>query len=108
MKKLIIAIALMAPVFSFAQLTDSIQRLVPVKGGANFRDIGGYETTDGKRVVWNKIYRSAAINKLTDADVALLNKKGIHTVVDFRGEAEAAAAPDRLPANTDYTLCPAG
>lgn len=107
MKKLLI-IALLSPLFTFAQLEDSIKRLVPVKGGVNFRDIGGYKTADGKEVVWGKIYRSAAIHKLTDADVALMDKKNIHTVVDFRGVAEAAAAPDRLPANTDYTLSPAG
>jgi protein-tyrosine phosphatase len=108
MKKLTITIALLASVVSFAQVTDSIKRVLPVKGAVNFRDVGGYKTADGKEIVWGKIYRSAAINKLTDADVALLDKKGIHTVVDFRGVAESAAAPDRLPRNTDYTLSPAG
>jgi protein-tyrosine phosphatase len=107
MKELIIAITMLTPAIASAQLADSSKRLVPVSA-ANFRDIGGYTTTDGKQVVWGKIYRSAAINKLTDADVELLNKKGIHTVVDFRGTTEAAAAPDRLPKNTDYTLSPAG
>lgn len=107
MKNIILTIALFAPILATAQLADSSKRLVPVNA-ANFRDIGGYKTADGKQVVWGKIYRSAAINKLTDADVALLDKKGIHTVVDFRGTSEAAAAPDRLPKNTDYTLSPAG
>lgn len=107
-KKTIITMAVLAPLFTFAQLNDSIKRLVPVKGGMNFRDIGGYKTTDGKEVVWGKVYRSASIDKLTDADVSLMDKKGIHTVVDFRGVAEAAKAPDRLPKNTDYTLSPAG
>jgi protein-tyrosine phosphatase len=108
MKKLIIAIALFTPATSFAQLADSSKRLLHVQGAVNFRDIGGYKTSDGKEVVWGKVYRSAAINKLTDADVQLMDKKGIHTVIDFRGKAEAAAAPDRLPQNTDYTLSPAG
>ncbi|TKC09412.1 tyrosine-protein phosphatase [Pedobacter frigoris] len=107
MKKIIIAIVLLTPVIASAQLADSSKRLVPVNA-ANFRDIGGYKTTDGKEVVWGKVYRSAAINKLTDADLLLLDKKGIRTVVDFRGTKEAAAAPDRLSKNTDYTLSPAG
>lgn len=107
MKKIIIAISLVLPSISYAQLADSSKRLLPVHA-ANFRDIGGYKTTDGREVVWGRVYRSAAIHKLTDADVALMDKKGIHTVVDFRGEAEAAQAPDRLPKNTDYTLSPAG
>lgn len=107
MKKITIAITLLIPAFASAQLADSSKRLVNVNA-ANFRDIGGYKTIDGKEVVWGKIYRSAAINKLTDADLMLLDKKGIHTVVDFRGTKEAEAAPDRLPVNTDYTLSPAG
>ncbi|MEN2399102.1 tyrosine-protein phosphatase [Flavobacterium sp. MC2016-06] len=108
MKKIIITMAILGSMVSYGQLTDSIKRLVPVKGALNFRDVGGYKTNDGKQVLWDKVYRSAAINKLTDEDVALLDKKGIHTIVDFRGVAEAAAAPDRLPKNSDYTLSPAG
>lgn len=107
MKKMIMAIAFALPILANAQVADSLKRKLPVNA-ANFRDIGGYKTTTGKQVVWGKVYRSAAINKLTDTDVALMDKKGIHTIVDFRGKAEAAAAPDRLPKNADYTLCPAG
>lgn len=108
MKKAIITMAILVPMLASAQLTDSIKRLVPVKGGMNFRDVGGYKTTDGKQVAWGKVYRSAGIDKLTDTDLALLEKKKINTVIDFRGVAEAKAAPDRLPKNTDYTLSPAG
>ncbi|MFM9839794.1 MAG: tyrosine-protein phosphatase, partial [Cyclobacteriaceae bacterium] len=42
-------------------------RGIKLQGAANFRDIGGYKTTDGKQVKWGKIYRSADISKLTDA-----------------------------------------
>lgn len=108
MKKTIIIAAILVQTLANAQLNDSIKRLVPVKGALNFRDVGGYKTTDGKEVVWGKVYRSAGIDKLTTEDIALLDKKKIHTVVDFRGVAEAKAAPDRLPQNTDYTLSPAG
>ena len=108
MKKLIIALLIGFPAVSFAQLADSSKRLLPVQGGLNFRDIGGYKTTDGREVVWGKIYRSAAISKLTDADVKLMDSRHIRTVVDFRGNAEAAAAPDRLVEGTDYVLSPWG
>ncbi|MDF2475314.1 MAG: tyrosine-protein phosphatase [Sphingobacterium sp.] len=96
------------PALAFGQLSDSTKRVLPVQGAVNFRDIGGYQTNDGKQVVWGKIFRSDAIDKLTDSDVALMDKKGIRTVVDLRGIAEAKSAPDRLVANTDYTLSPAG
>ncbi len=91
-----------------AQVQDSAKRVVPVKGAVNFRDIGGYATKDGHHVKWNKVYRSAAINKLTDEDMQLLQVRHIYTVIDFRGTQEAKQAQDRLLPNTSYTLCPAG
>ena len=108
MKRMIIAFALCAPLFVKAQLADSSQRLVHMQGAINFRDIGGYKTADGHEVRWGKVYRSASINKLTDQDMETMKDKHIHTVIDFRGHAESAAAPDRLLPNTDYTLCYAG
>lgn len=108
MKKLMFALAIGFPVFSFAQLSDSTQRLVHVQGAVNFRDVGGYKTKNGKAVKWNKVFRSAAINKLTDADMDTLKEKHIYTVIDFRGKQESEAAPDRLLPGTAYTLSPAG
>ncbi|MEJ2881092.1 tyrosine-protein phosphatase [Pedobacter sp. GR22-6] len=108
MKKTLIFAGLMLPALSFAQLTDSTKRLVHLKGALNFRDIGGYQTKDGKSVKWNKVFRSASINKLTDGDMDTLRAKQIYTVVDLRGTKEAADAPDRLLEGTDYTLSPAG
>lgn len=108
MKKLIIAFALFLPSLTHAQLADSSQRLVHMQGAVNFRDIGGYRTADGKAVKWGKIYRSASIARLTDSDMHIMDSINIHTVIDFRGNAESAAAPDRLLPHTDYTLSPAG
>jgi protein-tyrosine phosphatase len=92
----------------FAQVADSAQRHVVLQGAANFRDLGGYKTKDGHEVKWGKVYRSADISKLTDADLQVLRDKHITTDVDFRGHQESAAAPDKLNPNTDYILCPAG
>ncbi len=92
----------------FAQTKQEVPAQVQLEGAINFRDIGGYATTNGKKVVPNKIYRSAAIEHLTDNDMKELEKRKIYTVIDFRGTEEAAKAPDRLLPNADYTLCPAG
>lgn len=92
----------------FAQVADSAQRHVVLQGGANFRDLGGYKTKDGREVKWGRVYRSADISKLTDADLQVLQGRHITTDVDFRGNQESAAAPDRMNPNTDYILCPAG
>lgn len=108
MKQLIVIISILVPFIATAQLADSTKRLVPMQGALNFRDAGGYTTKDGKRVIWGKVFRSADISKLTDADLQLMAGKHIYTVIDFRGVKESAAAPDRLLPTTEYTLCSAG
>jgi protein-tyrosine phosphatase len=92
----------------FAQIADSAKRKVNLQGAVNFRDVGGYKTTDGHQVKWGKVYRSADMSKLTDADLAELKRRSITYDVDLRGHQEAAQAPDRINPNTDYILCPAG
>lgn len=108
MKKVLVNVICFLPLFSMAQLADSAVRLVHVQGAVNFRDIGGYKTTDGKTVKWDKVYRSADISHLTAADLDTLTKRNIRTVIDFRGVKESEAAPDHLPSGTAYMLCPAG
>lgn len=108
MKKIILALAIALPGAAFAQLSDSAQRVVRMQGTVNFRDAGGYKTSDGKQVVWGKVFRSADVSHLTDNDLQVLEQKHIHTVIDFRGVKEAAVAPDHLLPHTDYLLCPAG
>lgn len=108
MKKIMLVLAIALPGATFAQLADSAQRVVRMQGTVNFRDVGGYKTKDGKKVVWGKVFRSADVSRLTDQDLTVLEQKHIHTVIDFRGVKEAAAAPDHLLPETDYLLCPAG
>lgn len=108
MKKLMLVLAIALPRVTFAQLADSAQRVVRMQGTVNFRDVGGYKTKDGKKVVWGKVFRSADVSRLTDQDLTVLEQKHIHTVIDFRGVKESAAAPDHLLPKTDYLLCPAG
>src|SRR5262249_45387779 len=57
---------------------------------------------------WKKIYRSAALNKLTDADLQALQHIPIAYVADFRGPYEVKAAPDKLPAGAIRISLPAG
>jgi protein-tyrosine phosphatase len=108
MKKLIVSILTIVPFIGFSQLADSATRLVHMQGALNFRDAGGYKTKEGKHVITGRVFRSAAISKLTDADMQVMAGKHIRTVVDFRGVKESAAAPDKLLPATDYLLCPAG
>ena len=109
MKKYILsAIIILMTCSVFAQIADSAKRKVALQGTVNFRDMGGYTTKDGHQVKWGKVYRSADMSKLTDADLLVLKNRKITHDVDLRGQQEAAQAPDKLNPGTDYILCPAG
>ncbi len=73
---------------------DLAKRLLPLEGGVNFRDMGGYPAADGRRVKWGHLYRSGTMNRLTEADRAHLAERGIRTVIDFRTESEHAHEPN--------------
>lgn len=61
----------------------------------NLRDAGGWPTRDGRRVKRGVIFRSTALDQLSDADAATLAGFHIRTIVDLRTEAERVASPDR-------------
>ena len=71
--------------------------MTSLEGAPNFRDLGGYETRDGRRVRTGQLFRSGVLSDITDADVAMLESLGIATVVDLRSPDEIAARPNRLP-----------
>jgi protein-tyrosine phosphatase len=68
-------------------------RHIPLEGGSNLRDVGGYETADGRRVRWNMIYRSGALSKLSPADWNWMVERNIGVVCDLRSGEERALAP---------------
>lgn len=67
--------------------------LLPLEGGRNFRDLGGYATEDGRRVKWGTVYRSGVMDSLTDADYDYLSGLGISVVCDLRASRERAEEP---------------
>lgn len=69
-------------------------RHIPLQGTPNFRDLGGYETTDGHFVRWGLIYRSGVLSKLTASDFAYLRQLDVRVVCDFRTAEENAVAPE--------------
>jgi protein-tyrosine phosphatase len=78
-------------------LTPTHIRVLPFQGFANFRDLGGYPTVEGRKVKWNVLYRSGQLDKGTREDLEVLSGLGIHTLVDFRSEQEREKTPDLLP-----------
>jgi protein-tyrosine phosphatase len=77
-------------------------RLVPLAGGFNFRDLGGYETIDGRRVRRQMLYRSGKLSALTDADVAQLARKNFQVVCDLRTPQERASEPSLTAFSKTY------
>ncbi|MCQ4211712.1 tyrosine-protein phosphatase [Streptomyces longispororuber] len=93
-------------------------RLVPDQGAAlvvadrslglasakNFRDAGGYRTTDGHWVRMGKVYRSNKLSTLTAAEQATLLSQGISLDVDLRNIKERYDDPDALPSGIRYQV----
>jgi protein-tyrosine phosphatase len=80
------------------------ERVLPLEGGVNFRDLGGYRTADGKDVAWGKIYRSAVMSGLTPADYRYLGTLGIGAICDFRASDERAREPVNWPAGMNMKV----
>lgn len=83
---------------------DIAERLLPLEGGINFRDMGGYATADGRRVKWRHLYRSGTMHRLTPSDHEHLATRGIRTVIDFRTQSEQSDEPNHwaLSSDTNY------
>ncbi|HEY2813692.1 MAG TPA: tyrosine-protein phosphatase [Acidimicrobiales bacterium] len=56
-------------------------RHVPFDAVFNFRDMGGYRTSDGRTVRWRTLFRADGVHRLTIDDIAPL---GVRTVLDLR------------------------
>ncbi|HJO10495.1 MAG TPA: tyrosine-protein phosphatase [Gammaproteobacteria bacterium] len=69
------------------------ERLLPLSGGRNFRDLGGFKTEDGGRVRWGQLFRSATLTYLTDQDYEYLAHLKITTVCDLRDSKERRVEP---------------
>lgn len=85
------------------ELAITAERQLPIEGSPNFRDLGGYETFDGRRLKWGQLYRSGKLSELTDTDVHRLNRLGLTLVCDFRHALEQELQPSRLHPQSDAT-----
>ena len=68
---------------------------VPTEGIHNFRDFGGWRTTDGGTVRRGLLYRSGQHVAATDSDLAAIAELDIRTVIDLRGQSERERNPCR-------------
>jgi protein-tyrosine phosphatase len=67
-------------------------RVLPLVGAYNFRDLGRYPTAAGQLTVWGRLFRSDTLHELTLADLNLLQRVGLAGVIDLRTTAEVERA----------------
>ena len=83
---------------------DDLPRRVPFRGAVNFRDLGGYRTRDGRRVRFQRVYRSDSLCQLDAGDHELLLSLRLRAICDFRVYGERRLRPDRLPEQHSIAL----
>jgi protein-tyrosine phosphatase len=70
---------------SASALGPAPERRISLSGPVNFRDLGGYDTVDGRRVRWRRLFRSDSLSPVTADDARLLTEElGLLAVVDLR------------------------
>jgi len=82
------------------------ERLVPMDGVRNFRDLGGYPTVDGGETRWGQVFRSGRLDETTDTDLERIRALGIEVVFDLRTQMELDQNPNRLPDEVEYVHMP--
>jgi protein-tyrosine phosphatase len=85
-------------------MSDSPARHLNLEGASNFRDLGGYRTSDGRVVRWRQIFRSNHLGHLTAADTEIVRAVGLRSAFDFRGREERTAAACGLEEITVHPL----
>ena len=71
-------------------MTRPTSKHIPLDGAYNFRDLGGLEGREGRRIPPRKVFRSDRLTRLTEADNAVLESFGIERVFDLRSDLELA------------------
>ena len=81
---------------------------IGLKGVKNARELGGYQTTDGRTVKFGKLLRTGKLVKATDEDKEkLIDKYHLTKDIDFRLKEEVALNPDPELDGVEYYNFPA-
>ncbi|MFD2114557.1 tyrosine-protein phosphatase [Paenibacillus yanchengensis] len=82
-------------------------KVIKLQGSFNFRDLGGYATSDRKQVKQGLLYRADELAGLTEADKKIIEGLNIKTIVDFRSDFEVEMKPDPIINGAQYVHIPA-
>jgi protein tyrosine/serine phosphatase len=67
---------------------STTERLLTNDGVFNLRDLGGYETVDGRTVRWRTLFRGDGVHRLAPE---VFGELGVRSVLDLRTEGEIAS-----------------
>ena len=82
------------------------RRFIPIPGTLNFRDFGGYKTSDGGRVKQGMLFRCGALNEIPDHAYHQFADLDIGVICDLRRdeELEWRPTPDHEPFNCQVRI----
>jgi len=64
------------------------ERRIVLDNVHNFRDLGGYPTTDGRTIRWRVLFRADGLSAMSPADLEVMRELGLRTVIDLRSNKE--------------------
>lgn len=69
-------------------------RHLQVRGAYNIRDLGGYQSAQGKTIAWRRFLRADSLHRLAEGEADRLHAYGLRKVIDLRTPSELANAPN--------------
>ena len=85
-----------------------MERHIRLEGASNFRDLGGYATTDGATTKWRTMFRSDTPANLTKEDVGTVAGLGITAACDLRYGDERQTEPSQYKAHPQIEVLELG
>ena len=65
-------------------MTLTLTRHIDCEGAFNLRDLGGYETADGRTLRWRMLFRADGLHRVEGTALSAVHDLGCRTVLDLR------------------------
>ena len=78
-------------------------RVLNVEGAYNVRDLGGYETCDGRTTRWGRYLRADTLANVTPGGVETLLEYGVRNIIDLRRSSDLQFRPSPFIGNESVT-----
>ena len=100
---LVLSLSAVAPVaYSDAAIQALPGQSLGIASVPNLRDMGGYQTRDGKTVASGLVYRSNQLSGISESDMKAMAALNLKVDYDLRTAEEREKRPDELPPGVEY------